>query len=231
MKLQEKKLVLCSNSTTEDLKKGDELLLVINGKLTELKAKEIFYNYEQGKDYVSGHSIINLFELDNETRELKNNNIRVFFYNKRNSIPIFILKVKNTLIQRSDKNISDEEVQKTISMMREAFEAVEDKKEEQREGDSTDQIESVEVDANVVDMQINELIEAGYVEHELAGLKFFISPLKTDNVVYGLVDNEFFNLDQLESENENELLYSYKIGEKETKLKYELNERLLTILA
>lgn len=106
------------------LKPTDELLLVVNDKLTDKRVRSMFKTYsnsESNKDYtqlkdcIRGWSILSTFELKNY--ELVKDNIRVSFFNNDTKEMIVITNVRNPIWQLDDRYIGESEYENYMSLI------------------------------------------------------------------------------------------------------------------
>lgn len=110
MKAEQKVLRLGSESGNP-ISITDNILLVVNGVKTGLKAIDFFKRYEQEEHCIVGYSIFGDKTLLNNVIQVPapdNTNIQVNFWNKNTDEEIFISLIKNPMFQLGDREIDEQ---------------------------------------------------------------------------------------------------------------------------
>lgn len=228
MKAEQKVLRLGSESGNP-ISITDNILLVVNGVKTNLKAMDFFKRYEQEEHCIIGYSIFGDKPLLNNVIQVPapdSTNIQVNFWNKNTDEEIFISLIKNPMFQLGDREVDEQSaIEKLIAEVlkqkpEEIIEVKEEKIDISEKLDIKKDIEEEEEEEEKLDEELvcseyeiikKKLVEKGYKEYSLGNMRLLVEGNGGERIALcELLDEKDYSRIKIEKHEKTEI--GYKVG-------------------
>ena len=218
--------------TNIDIRKSDNIMLVINGICTEVGIKLLFEKISMFDNIIKGYSILQNFGLavDKDTHEgylVDKKENRLSLHNVETGENIFFGNIRNPFVQMGDININEQTEERYISILKRAYSQVMDEEiketenpenlEEQsditKETNNNKSTETTPKNSELTIEQIeNDFKDDGWNVYNIDNLRLFTKPDKTPILADGINELEFISS---EKDAEAGVIYKFKNGQED----------------
>ncbi len=151
--------LLGSNSGTP-LTENDNLALVIDGIITKIPVKDLFIDFKQNDESITGYSVLGHFDV-NDKNQLIHKGRTIHFLNKSNGEPIGIIEIRKPTLQNGDKKISKKQLDDYVNILRSVDkqkfnDAIENPLKESKQDPTTERTENNTVQENKENVAIKQ---------------------------------------------------------------------------